>query len=40
MNKQVNTLTGAYGAYQFLPGKDWDWYRSKVKDYPEDADIR
>lgn len=36
---QENTLTGAYGAYQFLPGKDWDWYRSKVKDF-EDADIR
>ena len=36
---QVNPLTGAYGAYQFLPGKDWNWYRSKVKDF-EDADIR
>ena len=35
---QVNTLTGAYGAYQFLPGKDWDWYRSKVPGM-QDANI-
>jgi len=35
---QVNSVTGAYGAYQFLPGEHWDWYRSKVKGF-EDANI-
>ena len=36
---QVNPSTGAYGAYQFLPDEDWNWYRSKVKGF-EDADIK
>ena len=35
---QVNSATGAYGAYQFLPGDDWDWYRSKVPGM-QDANI-
>jgi hypothetical protein len=35
---QVNSVTGAYGAYQFLPGDDWDWYRSKVPGM-QDANI-
>jgi len=30
---QVNTSTGAYGAYQFLPGDDWEWY-STTAGYP------
>lgn len=35
---QVNSITGAYGAYQFLPGADWDWYKSKVQGF-QDANI-
>ena len=30
---QVNTSTGAYGAYQFLPGDNWEWY-STTAGYP------
>ena len=36
--EQVNSKTGAYGAYQFLPGDDWEWY-STTAGYPG-ADIK
>ena len=36
--EQVNSKTGAYGAYQFLQGDDWEWY-STTAGYPG-ADIK
>ena len=36
--EQVNSKTGAYGAYQFLQGDDWEWYSTSAG-YPG-ADIK